>query len=291
MKFKKCLLFLISILVGCSGLLFGCNPKPLKLGIYFGETEIQAITLNLPTEKNKTETTEGETTEETLDNLKESASFTIKGENVNDIFKSGLDVNYNNRLIKLELTNKTDNSYEYKITALTSETSNIIFESKDKKAKTTLKVIVNQDCDKIEKNVQSANYIVFGEDKELSSTMLTFTPSTTTNKEIEYSFPEGIEYDGLSIVDGKIVFDKTKTSVKLNDVIVNQISINAKHKNYESASEQEQKDYLVENIVFDILSPINDLVAINQSGEQAVSVKTIEFASNVPTIDSLNFVE
>lgn len=289
MKLKKYLVLLISILIGCSGLLFGCNPKPLKLDILYKDISINSVTLNLPINsdtQSEVDDTIETTPEEELNNLGDNVNILLKAENVNDMFKNGLIANYNNQNIKLDLVSFTQNSYEYKITALKAENTEITFQTKDKKVKKVLKIYVNQDCEKIEKNVQSANFVVFGEDKELSTTMLSFTPNTTTNKNITYSFKDGYIYDGVTIENNKIVFDKTKTEIKLNNVIVNQLVLTATHINYENADEDHKANYIVEDIVFDILSPINNLVALKDN-----VIKTeLQFASNVPSIDSLNYI-
>lgn len=280
MKLKKCLLFLISILIGCSGLLFGCDKNPLKLSVYYGEQQIEEVTLNLPTKLTNLDE------EETLENLGESVNIYVHAENVNDMFKSGLFVNYNKNIVKVDYVKDYENAYEYKITALKPENTTIIFETKDKKISTKLNVNILQDCEKIESNVQTANYIVLGEDKVLSNTMLTFTPTTTTNKEITYSFTNNVNYEGIVLEDGVIKFvDKNNPQITLNGEKVETIAITCTHINYENASEEDKNDYIVENILFDIISPINELVALKNN----TPISELEFASNVPNFDALNF--
>lgn len=280
MKLKKCLLFLITILIGCSGLLFGCNEKPLRLSIYYKEEVVEEITLNLPTKLTNLEK------EETLDNLGKSVNIYVHAENVNDMFKSGLFVNYNKNIVKVDYVQDYENAYEYKITALKPENTIVTFETKDKKISTKLNINILEDCEKIESNVQTANYIVLGEDKVLSNTMLTFTPTTTTNKEITYSFTNNVNYEGIILEEGIIKFiDKNNPQITLNGEKVDNIAITCTHKNYESAQEEDKNNYVVENILFDIITPINELVTLKNE----TPISELEFASNVPNFDVLNF--
>lgn len=307
MKLKKLLISLLIILTGSAGLLFGCTSSKITLGVMYNETEISSIELKLPInsifeEEDSGEEGEGEeepapegdgeepeepndeTNEDSRENVTEDGKlivdsdktlFKVYAEKPNSLFKKGLDITYSeNNIVKVALKQIEENAFVYEITALYPKNVTLTFSTKDKKVSTSLNVSVTQDLSKIEANILAKNYVVLGEDKEISTNIINFTPSTTTNRNIMFELVNEESYQGVSIINNKFVF--TDNVVTLNGEKVNKLYINAIHQKYADSLDEDKSNFIIENIEFDILAPIGNLVAV----VDGTSVDSLEFATN-----------
>ncbi len=292
MKLKKVILTFLIILLGLSGSLFGCKEKPLGLYIKEGEEVVSKISLILPTNNsgeddenqggedssgntgnNGEDVSSGETPAEEETALDRKLIY-VFAENANDMFKKGLDIVTNKQnIVKISLneeeTSKLENGYAYDISAIQAKNVTISFETKDKKTKVSLDVEITQDCEKIEKNVHSKNYVVRNENTQLSSSAVSFIPETTTNKNIRFVLDE--EYTGLNLSeDGYLTFDENF------DSNLKEFYVTIYHENYVEDDEN-NVNFVVENIKYDILSKVEDIEAVIGGAK----VTSLEFATNM----------
>lgn len=300
MKLKRIIISLLIILLGSSGLLFGCTSKPLNLKIVQDENLISSsasgvvgeIKLKLPTglEENldpeeepeeEPEVEEPEGDEETAiepegPEITDTAIFSVLAENPNSMLENGLDITYSeNNIVKVEKIGASSSGYEYEITALYPKNVLITFTTKDRKEKISVNVVVEQDVNKIELNPTSKNFVTFGEEKEISTNVITFSPSTTTNKDVVFELAES--YEGIYIEDNKFKFSDGYDFVSLYSNKVDKILVKAIHSKYNEL--EPNANFVVENIVFDILAPIGDL-AIVDAYNAAVNLNFFTNSSN-----------
>lgn len=285
MKLRKLLLSFLIIILGLGGSLFGCKEKLLKLSIYSDEVEVTEISLVLPYMENSDSTSkddeensnksdknkeEGESEEE---NSSQKTVF-VKADTESEVFKQGLDISFSALGVvtcTLNQEKQTEDCFAFDIEALYPKNVTITFSTRDKKSQVTLEVKVTQDCEKIAQNFQNKNYLVLGEDKQLSNSIVEFYPSTTTNRSIEFSFSE--DYYGLNITkDGLITFDE------YYDQSLTEVYVNVVHKNL---NETNAENYSVENIRFDVLKRVDDIVATSSVAGKDAKVTKLEFATNM----------
>ncbi|MGN1223415.1 MAG: hypothetical protein ACI4T1_04800 [Christensenellales bacterium] len=305
MKIRKILSLIMIILLCSTGLIFGCQKTPLEINILNEkDKEISQIFLSLPvnnlntedeiqddeetpdeenTEENGDEKIIDDETEEDIDiyNCETSQIIYISSNIENTIFSSGIDCYAKeNGIVKIEDLGKNEKGYKFKITALYPKNVLLTFETKDKKTKANLLVNINQDIEKITANNDSENYLLLGKTTQIDTSVVYCSPSTTTNKNIAFELQ--YNYEGISLNDNEITVDDRVT---LNGVEVNKISLQAYHKDKYNATEEteENLNYIVKNIEFDLIRPIDNLVAL--SGQASVSELT--FASNL-SIDDLS---
>ncbi|MGN1208645.1 MAG: hypothetical protein ACI4TI_04180, partial [Christensenellales bacterium] len=291
MKLKKVILTFLIILLGLGGSLFGCTQKPLNLFVKDGEETVSKISLTLPLildEDNTGDEDLGENLEVEAQNDVESQekgdeeenvetdrkTIFVFGENANEMFKKGLNISFSEQnVVSVTLneaeTNKLENGYAYDIVAIQPKNVTICFATKDNKTTTNLEVEILQDCEKIEKNIHSEDFVVKGENKQLSNTVVEFFPQTTTNRKIYFSLAQ--DYQGIDLSeDGYLSFGEDF------DPAITEIFVNVRHANFVEDDENSEK-FVVENIKFDVLSKIEHIDAtINDA-----KVSMLEFATNM----------
>lgn len=282
MKLKRVVLTVLIMILGLCGSLFGCKGKPLKLSIKEGEEEVTKISLSLDeikkSENSQSQESEENTTNESTENEEivdlSQKTIYVFAENANQMFKNGLLVSFSEQnVVKCTLnaseTNKFADCYAFDIKAIQPKNVVITFETYDKKTNITLLVEVSQDCEKIEKNIHSENFVIMHEDKQLSNNIVKYTPQTTTNTSI--SFKLASNYAGLNLTETGLL-----TFADDFDESLTEFYVNVYHKNYDESDDTIKSNYVVENIRFDILRKIDEIVATKDGVKQT----TLEFATN-----------
>ncbi len=289
MKLKKVILSVLIILLGLTGSLFGCQVKPLELYTVVDKQEVSKISLyilssNLGESQTGQEQEDNQTSEEDqTDEKTDKKTIFVCAKNANDMFNKGLDISFSEANIvsctlnKAE-TEKAEDAYAFDIVAYRAKNVIITFETKDKKTKTVLEVEVLQDCEKIEKNIHSENFVIKGENKQLSSTIVNFYPTTTTNKNLKFKLRQDYEGKGITLSeDGFLSFDENF------DASLTEFYVNITHENHETAGDN-AGNFVVEDIKFDILSPVEDIVAIDSQTDpngNFAKISSLEFATNL----------
>lgn len=292
MKLKKILMAILILLMSFSGALFACKEKPITItSVDFetGEEIVDSIKLgilndasNLGEESQGDEELDDED-DESQSAIKNSTKIIIKPSKEDKIFDLGLNVKVSkNNVLDIKKENQMkEGGYVYTISAIFPENVTITFETIDKKAQTQIKVEVTQEVEEIESNGEVARYIVLGTDQTLSENLVKFYPETTTEREVKYALQ--YDYEGIKLENNKIIFtDPEDPYVKLNGENQSKISIVATHNKYsENLSEEDKSKLKVENIEFDILYSVGEIVAIRSDEEKFEVSKIDSFASNL----------
>lgn len=279
MKLKKVILSFLIMLLGLTGSLFGCKEKPLKLNVTVDNEIVSEISLILPSsievKNNGEENGENEAETNENENVDESKKTVyVFAENVNEMFKKGLIVSQSEQNIvdvKLnnEETNKFENCFAYDIVAIQPKDVVITFKTKDEQIKTELNVKISQDCEKIEKNIHSQNFVVKGENQQLSNSVVNFLPGTTTNKNIIYKLSDN--YTGLELSeDGYLSFNENF------DGSFSGFYIDVYHSNYDENAENKD-NFVVKQIKFNIINKIDQIVATKGGAK----IASLDFATNM----------
>lgn len=288
MKLKKTLMAILIILMGFMGPLFACKEKPVTITVIEYESEeriTESIKLKIP---NKEEINENEENSEeenqTEEDIKNYVKVVILPSAESKIFNMGLDIKVSkNNVLEITKQNETKKGgYVYLIRAIYPENVKATFSTKDGKAKVELDFEISQEIDYIEADKNVNKFIILGENKILNENLIKFFPETTTEREIKYELKEN--YQGISLIDNQIIFDDPNNpEILLNGQAQTKIYLTAKHIKFNENLSQEEKDKLfVDDIEFDVLYSIGQIVAVQGEKNAQIEISNIDtFASNL----------
>lgn len=268
MKIKKFIILSLIIILMPISMLFGCETKKPKLLAYFDEDTLveSKISLQLPisTEDSVEPETQGTDGEEDEEEPRDPSkvSVIIVGENETKAYENGLTFSFNKQNIYLDVSEPKfeDGKYIVEFQALTTGEIDVTIKTTDSKMQKTLSFEITQDIEKIELNENSKNFVVIGEQKAINvEQLITFTPKTTTKRDVQLELVG--TYDGVTLQDNVVYIDENAKGLT-------QICLKATSLEYfnEEKTEEERSKLVVEQIYFDVIESLKEIVVIHTDG-------------------------
>jgi hypothetical protein len=232
---KKIALILLTILLGSSGLLFGCKDLYSRINLdasveeiilYINSENIQDA-FNTPEDPEEGEEPieeETEGTEEVEESVEEGTEEELEGENIANFTVSikNLPKNVSNNLIvnktitgvvKVEETEKDAeiNDVTFKVTALKAGQTVITVKTEEGGKEISIPVTVIQEVESMELNENYNAMVVVGQESGINTMQaIKFLPITTNQKDVVYALTEQTE--GVTITEAGYILVEQKTT-------------------------------------------------------------------------------